>query len=188
MNAGTLNIHAIIPDSMVNGPGRRMVVFFQGCGRGCPGCFNPETHPFGPRELLTVEEILGRLPTGPVEGITVSGGEPFMQPEGLYRLLEAAGRRGLTTVVYTGFRLAELKGRAAECLEHMDVLIDGGYEEAKAEPTLLARGSSNQEFRFLTPRYSIGDFIMPGKVEVTIGPGGVITETGFSQLPLSSDK
>ncbi|MFQ5736147.1 MAG: 4Fe-4S single cluster domain-containing protein [Thermodesulfobacteriota bacterium] len=187
--ADLINIHAIIPCSLVNGPGARMVVFFQGCSRNCPGCFNPETHAFGPGELLTAAQILDRLPKAGIEGITVSGGEPFAQPRGLSSLLGAAREKGLSTVVYTGFVLSELPaaGAARACLEDIDVLIDGGYEEARTEPTLLARGSSNQELHFLTSRYRMEDFRMPGKVELTIGRDGVITETGFSQIPLSSD-
>ena len=182
-----VNIHAIIPCSRVNGPGARMVVFFQGCARACPGCFNQDTHSFEPRELLGVEAIMAYLPAVPVEGITVSGGEPFMQPEGLLALLGEAKSRGLGAVVYTGFRIEELTGVARSCVWLMDVLVDGAYEEGNAELTLLARGSSNQRFHFLTGRYGIGDFMMPGKVEVTIAANGVVTETGFSQIFLSGE-
>jgi len=183
-----LNIHAIIPATRVNGPGSRMAVFFQGCARACAGCFNPDTHGFEPRELMSVDEVMARLPAAQVEGITVSGGEPFMQPEGLYGLLGEARRRGLSTVVYTGFRIEELDSPPARsCMGLIDVHVDGAYEEDRAERTLLARGSSNQRFHFLTGRYSIGDFMMPGKVEVTITAGGVVTETGFSQILLSGE-
>ncbi len=180
----TINIHAVIASSVVNGPGRRAVVFFQGCERGCPGCFNQATHPFTPANVLTAEEVLARISPG-IEGITVSGGEPFMQSAGLLSLLRAARARGLTTVVYTGFRLHELTSpEARECLEHTDVLIDGPFEMDLAEPTMLARGSSNQRLHFLTRRYGPGDFVMPGKVELTIGADGTVTETGFSRIPI----
>lgn len=183
-----INIHAIIPCSRVNGPAERMVVFFQGCARSCPGCFNPQTHSFEPRELMSVEGIMAHLPAAPVEGITVSGGEPFMQAEGLAALLAEAVRRGLGTVVYTGFRMEELGGEAAcSCLSLIDVLVDGAYDEARPETTLLARGSANQRFHFLTGRYGVEDFIMPGKVEITIAANGAVTETGFSQISLSGD-
>jgi len=183
-----INIHAIIPSSRVNGPGSRMVVFFQGCARECAGCFNPETHSFEPNKMMGVDDIMARLPKSAVEGITVSGGEPFMQAEGLYALLAAARVRGLTTVVYTGFRIEELDSDAAlACLPLIDVLVDGAYEEARSERTLLARGSANQRIHLLTGRYHLDDLMMPGKVEVTIAPGGEVTETGFSQIPLSGE-
>lgn len=180
-----LNIHAIIPSSRVNGPGARVVVFFQGCGRSCPGCFNPETHSFAERELVTPEEIFAGLPESPVEGLTVSGGEPFAQTEGLVLLLKAARERSLSTIVYTGYAIEELNNieAAREALKYIDVLVDGPFIETEKEPTLLARGSSNQRFHFLTNRYSKEDFIMDGKVEVTIKSDGLIVETGFSRVP-----
>ncbi|MCL1817838.1 MAG: radical SAM protein, partial [Spirochaetaceae bacterium] len=89
-------IHSIVPASRANGPGERFVVWTQGCRRGCPGCFNPRAQATGlgmgdnsfPAEL-SAHEILARLPAGRVNGITVSGGEPFEQPQELERLLAA---------------------------------------------------------------------------------------------------
>ncbi|MBI5827421.1 MAG: radical SAM protein [Deltaproteobacteria bacterium] len=179
-----INIHAVIPCSRVNGPGRRMVVFFQGCNRSCPGCFNAGTHSFEPRHLYGAGEVFERFFDPSVEGITVSGGEPFAQAEGLLNLLNAAVERGLTTVVYTGFMMEELAEdpAARAALGLIDVLVDGPFEADKTEPTLLARGSSNQRFHFLTRRYGISDFHMPGKLEVVIGKDGDVIETGFSRL------
>lgn len=178
-----INIHAIIPRSRVNGPGRRMVVFFQGCGRKCAGCFNPETHSFEKRLLFTPQKIFDKHMEKDVEGITVSGGEPFAQPEGLAELLRLARTRyGLGTVVYTGFTVEELRQRPSclEPLEYIDVLIDGAYEGDKRETTLLARGSTNQRLIFFKGSYALADFYMPGRVEVIISAEGVVTETGFS--------
>lgn len=180
-----ISIHAVIPASRVNGPGSRMVVFFQGCERGCPGCFNPGTHPTETGNLLSVQEIFSRYYSPGIEGLTVSGGEPFLQPSGLARLLKTAKEDyNLTTVVYSGFLLDALRKTPeyGPCLEFIDVLIDGPFEEGKKEQTLLARGSTNQKFHFLTSRYSLSDFVMPGKVEVAIWPDGTITETGFSRI------
>lgn len=179
-----INIHAIIPSSRVNGPGSRMVVFFQGCARGCGGCFNPETHSFEEKELVGVERIFETAPSG-LEGITVSGGEPFMQPDGLLLLLKRARSRALTTVVYTGFTIEELRAGERlfrEALDQIDVLVDGPFVVEMKEATLLARGSTNQRFHFLTRRYRIEDFLMPGKAEVIIGRDGAVTGTGFSQI------
>lgn len=182
--AKTINIHAIIRRSAVNGPGERLVIFFQGCSRGCAGCFNPETHPFEEKKLYTPGELLERFLTPGIEGVTVSGGEPFMQPDGLFELLERSRSRGLSTVVYTGFTIEELKEdplRSA-CLLLIDVLIDGAYIEGEKETTLLARGSANQRVHLLSKRYRLEDMYMPGRVEISIGSDGVITETGFSRV------
>lgn len=178
-----INIHAILPYSRVNGPGLREVVFFQGCARGCDGCFNPDTHPFEERTLHTPNEVLEKRAAG-VEGITVSGGEPFMQKDGLLELLRQTKGLGLSTVVYTGFTLEELQADplSASVLGYIDVLIDGPFIKERKEKTLLARGSENQRLIFLTGRYGESDFQMPGKVEVIIGRDGAVTETGFSRV------
>lgn len=187
----SINIHAIIPHSRINGPGNRMVVFFQGCRRGCLGCFNPGTHSSADRNIYSPEDILETYPEGAmadgIEGLTISGGEPFLQTAGLYALLKTAkGRFGLSTVVYTGFTYKELAANSAAsaCFRFMDVLIDGRYDDSKKEPTLLARGSTNQEFHFLSAKYTKEDFYMPGKSEVIISKEGLITRTGFSRLDM----
>ena len=184
-----MNIHSIIPESEINGPGSRLVVFVQGCTRGCPGCFNPDTHQNSTRTLLTPEEIFEQNlrylgPTGAisVEGITVSGGEPFLQPRPLLGLLDLArSEYGLTTIVYTGFTMEELTAEVElkSALELIDVLIDGPFISALKEDSTLARGSTNQRLHLLTRRYSTDDFVMEGTTEVIITPKGVLIETGF---------
>lgn len=181
----SLNIHAVLPSSRVNGPGPRMVIFFQGCTRGCPDCFNPDTHPLEIRESLRVEDIFSRFHSDGIEGITVSGGEPFLQPDGLICLLKTARENyNLNTIVYTGFTYDEILGMPAlyPSLPYIDVLIDGAYEYEKKEKSLLARGSTNQSIHLLTDRYGLADFYMPGKVEVIIESDGIIKETGFSRI------
>ncbi len=108
-----------------------------------------------------------------------------MQPAGLLGLLSMARELNLTTVVYTGFTLEEIleAGACSACIPFIDVLVDGSYEADRMEPTLLARGSTNQRIHFLSGRYGQSDFYMPGKVEIVIGPDGVVTETGFSRIP-----
>ncbi len=184
--APLINIHSIIPCSRVNGPGERMVVFFQGCARYCPACFNPETHSLDIKEHLSCEELFERNFRKGIEGVTVSGGEPFLQPEGLAAFLRLArSEYGLSTVVYSGYSIDELKDKTdtRDILDFIDVLIDGPFEESNKETTTLSRGSSNQNFCFLSDRYKIDDFYMPGKVEITIGKDGRITGTGFDSLP-----
>lgn len=180
-----INIHAIIPASRVNGPGCRTVVFFQGCLRRCPSCFNPDTHSVETRELYAPEEVFVRHLRSGVTGVTVSGGEPFLQPVALGELLKIARNNySLSTVVYTGYTYDEICG-IPECLsalQYVDVLIDSAYIKDMKEPTLLARGSTNQNFFFLSDRYRKDDFYMPGKAEIVIGADGSITGTGFSRL------
>ena len=70
-------VHALIPASRANGPGLRAVVFFQGCALGCPGCWNPEAHPFRGTEVMVdavAEQVLRAHNEHPLEGVTFSGG------------------------------------------------------------------------------------------------------------------
>lgn len=181
-----MNIHSVIACSRVNGPGRRMVVFFQGCKRRCPGCFNPQTHPLREEKLLTPLEVFRRHLEEGIEGITISGGEPFLQIEGLRDLLSLAKEEyGLTTMVYTGYRYEELSGMASaeKVFRHIDVLVDGEFDITRKEPTLLARGSTNQRFLFLSPAYTIDDLCMEGRTELIINEDGDVVTTGFSSIP-----
>lgn|SRR4030066_123421 len=188
--SSVINIHSIIPSSRVNGPGSRMVIFFQGCNHNCPCCFNPDTHSFDKIDIYTPEDIFKRHLRQGIEGITVSGGEPFLQVKGLYTLLKTARYSyNLTTVVYTGFEYNNLKkdSDCRSCFEFVDVLIDGRYEESKKENTLLARGSTNQRFYFFTSRYMQKDFYMPAKAEIIIGKDGIIRETGFNRIAIKQE-
>ncbi len=179
-----MNIHSVITCSRVNGPGRRMVVFFQGCKRRCPGCFNPQTHPLTEGRLLTPREVFRRYLEDGIEGITISGGEPFLQPAGLLALLVEARRLGLSTVLYTGYRYEELHTfkETRDILRHLDVLVDGEFRIEEKEKSLLARGSSNQRFFFLTDRYSLEDIYMKGRAELIIEPDGRVVATGFEAM------
>lgn len=142
-----MRIHRILPMSRVNGPGRRFVLWVQGCSRHCEGCFNPSSHSSDGGGNLSVEDILRRVETEQVEGITVSGGEPFEQPEELALLLRKAKEITLTRLVYTGFTYDELLGSnnsaIRECLKLVDILIDGPYKKDIPSKTPWA-GSGNQ--------------------------------------------
>ena len=180
-----INVHSIIPVSRINGPGKRMVVFFQGCNNKCSGCFNPETHPFIRIAEYSPGTIFSHFYRPGIEGITVSGGDPFYQRRGLLQLLRSArDDYGLSTIVYTGFTY-ELLSASRICraiFRYTDVLIDGRFDETKREPTMLARGSTNQRLHILSNRYMEKDFIMPGKVELIVGSEGTIIQTGFSKV------
>ncbi|MFQ5586589.1 MAG: 4Fe-4S cluster-binding domain-containing protein [Thermodesulfobacteriota bacterium] len=190
----TINIHSVIPFSRVNGPGSRMVIFFQGCGHRCTDCFNPATHPFHEVNRLTPEALFERYLCGAggegIEGITVSGGDPFYQPEALLHLLRIARESyRLSTIVYTGFTCEEIKAdpERSRSLSFIDLLIDGRYDSTKRETTLLARGSTNQRFHFLTERYGYDDITLPAKAEIRIAGGGVVVKTGFSRVDTAGD-
>jgi 4Fe-4S single cluster domain/Radical SAM superfamily len=111
----TLRVASIWHGSLVEGPGRRSVVQFQGCPIRCIGCSVPETHDTSSGALLSVEDVVDALldPVGaPRDGVTVIGGEPMAQPVGLAALLVRLRARGTHIVVYTGSRSKRLRGIA----------------------------------------------------------------------------
>ena len=146
-----IRLAGIVKESVVDGPGIRMVIFFQGCPHGCIGCHNPGSHdPAGGYESTT-EELIAALPDGKlVSGVTMSGGEPFLQAEASAEVAAAAKRKGLSVVTFTGYRfetllaIGENKPAVMALLQQTDILVDGPYEQDKRDLGLPFRGSTNQ--------------------------------------------
>ncbi|MCG8420750.1 MAG: radical SAM protein [Proteobacteria bacterium] len=183
-----IDVHAYQPRSRANGPGTRFVLWFQGCSLGCPGCFNPDTHPAGPRRRLAVAELIalfaGQGDT--IEGITLSGGEPLEQPDAMLALVsEVRAHTNLSIVVFSGYTIDEIRAMPSggEILQRIDVLIDGRYQAARRIGRGL-RGSSNQHIHLLTGRYSMSEVEATPEAEIRIDPQGRVTLTGVAPLRL----
>lgn len=191
-------IHDIITGSLVNGPGERFVIWTQGCKLNCPGCFNPETHAVsGVGQELDEQQIIALIPKG-CRAITVSGGEPFDQAEGLSRLLQLAKKEGYEVLVYTGYTLEELQNMSleakneaiAQSLDLIDILIDGPYEK-DIPPVHQWTGSGNQRVHFLSVRSVPVEKEVESSLletgEIFIEKNGKIRATGiFNGLALKS--
>ena len=146
-----LRISGIAEDSIVDGPGLRFVVFTQGCPHRCPGCHNPQTHDFSAGTLVDTDELLRRYRRNPLlQGITLSGGEPFSQPAPLAELCEELKQDDVPVMIYSGYTYEELLARAeadpdtARLLALCDILVDGRFELATRSLMLKFRGSKNQ--------------------------------------------
>jgi anaerobic ribonucleoside-triphosphate reductase activating protein len=145
-----MRLSGIITDSLVDGPGVRYVLFTQGCPHKCANCHNPETWPFdGGREesVVKVRRYIERTKKK-YQGITFSGGEPFLQAHELVILARAAKGRGWDVVTFTGYQYDELAASpdadVQTLLELTDILIDGPYMHGLKDVSLPFRGSSNQ--------------------------------------------
>lgn len=141
--AGTAN------DSIVDGPGLRFTIFTQGCPHRCAGCQNPETHSMEDGVLMDTEVLLARIMSNPLlSGVTLSGGEPFLQPAPCARIARKAQETGLDVWTYTGYTLDELlfigSGDIRELLDCTDVLVDGRFILAEKSLEIKFRGSRNQ--------------------------------------------
>lgn len=181
-----LRIHQFLPQSRVNGPGVRAVLWVQGCSLGCPGCFNPETHSFESGESVLVDDLLARLAAleGTIEGLTISGGEPLQQRLPLLHLLGRVRQEtSLTTLLFSGFTWAEIQQMpdAEALLACLDVLIAGRYEAGQRLAREL-RGSANKTVHFLTNRYSLSDLQALPPVEVIITAEGEIMVSGIDPM------
>ena len=178
-------IHAIEARSRANGPGERFVVWLQGCTLGCAGCFNPTTHdPRGGTEM-TIDDVLAQLGDAPIEGITLSGGEPLQQPAAAAALLAGARARGLSTLVFSGYTLDEIRALPGgdAVLAHLDVVVDGRYVAGERLGRGL-RGSANQRIVLLTDRYTLADVERTPEAEVRIARDGGVVLTGVNPLKL----
>ena len=143
----TLRIAGTIPESIVDGPGIRYVLFTQGCPHSCPGCHNPQTHDFaGGREVQVSDLLTDITRRSFVKAVTLSGGEPFCQPAPLAELAAALKEKGFHLMCYSGFTFEELlqKEYARPLLEQLDLLVDGRFVESRKNIELRFRGSDNQ--------------------------------------------
>lgn len=145
-----LRLFGTIKESIADGPGIRYAVFVQGCPHNCVGCHNPASHSFTDGYLRDTAEILAEIRANPLlDGVTFSGGEPFMQAPELAELAAAVHRLGLNVLVYSGYTFEELLtqlGRPGwrELLSQADILIDGRFEQQERSFDLRFRGSRNQ--------------------------------------------
>ena len=190
-----LALHARERRSRANGPGVRFAVWFQGCSLGCPGCFNPETHTGTAPIQCTADELIAEIAGegAAIEGVTVSGGEPFEQPEGLLALVrglrQTPATNRLSIVVFSGFTIEELGARplGSDTLAHIDVLIDGRYVAGERHARAL-RGSRNQRIHLLSERYTRADIEATPEAEIRIDPQGRVTLSGVAPLRLGGKR
>ena len=142
-----IRLYGLVEDSIVDGPGFRLAVFTQGCPHDCPGCHNPGSHAMDGGTLRDTDEIAALLDADPLlDGITLTGGEPFMQCGACLELARAAHRRGMSVWCFTGYLYEQLEQRAdaRALLDEVDVLVDGPLVLAERSLELRFRGSRNQ--------------------------------------------
>ena len=144
-----MKIAGFYDESISNGLGWRAVLFVSGCPHHCPGCHNKEAQDFNYGEEFNEEEILKRIKENSIlNGITISGGEPLCKENipGVLKFIKDVKeiRPEFNVWCYSGYTLDQLIDRndeeTNECLNQIDVLVDGRFVEAKKDPTLKFRG------------------------------------------------
>ena len=163
-----IRVAGIENDSIVDGPGFRLTIFMQGCIHKCKECHNPETWDFKRGKFLPIAEIIRRIKRNPLlQGITLSGGDPFIQADNTYKIIKAIKQYNTETnneldiCVYTGYTLEELQDIISYCnneyllhykatkykniLDNIDYLVDGRFDVTQRTVEAKFRGSKNQK-------------------------------------------
>lgn len=155
-----MNVARILYPVKVLGPGNRIGIWLAGCIRGCPGCSNPELWEQKPEYEIPVSRLVELIHSlsdkHQVDGFTITGGEPLLQADSLLALIDQIGDISTDVLVYTGYRLEELKDSSdtsvSTLLKSIAVLIDGEYVESLNDNSRL-RGSSNQHIHIFKKQF-----------------------------------
>ena len=148
-----VRLASITYDSVVDGPGMRTVVWFQGCSHRCHNCHNEQLQDFNGGYEMTSEELVDALSDS--NRITFSGGDPLFQIEALDELLGKLGDKDIW--IYTGFELDKVQEMFSKTINIKDkklVVKCGPFILEQLDYSIRFRGSSNQ--RIYT--YAGGEF------------------------------
>lgn len=156
-------------DSLTEGPGRRSSVLFQSCPLRCKGCWTPHLHSPDGGTLVPVDRLADALldPASDRDGVSVLGGEPFAQVDGLLALVRAFRSRGCPHILcYSGYTYEALRKRGQHrpvidaILDDIDVLVDGPYIEGLSDGAGPWTGSGNQRAIDLTATRQTGHVVL----------------------------
>jgi anaerobic ribonucleoside-triphosphate reductase activating protein len=130
-----LNIYNIEPTNYVNGNRCRYVLWVQGCNLACAGCWNQPTWNFKDNILRSANEIFEEIKSlgSKIDGVTFSGGEPFLQADELSKLAQLIKENTTLDIqIFSGFSKDELLSNGQiELLKYTDILIAGRYDDTK---------------------------------------------------------
>ena len=161
-------IYGLAPNTFVDGPGIRFGIFFQGCVRECAGCQNPESWAIHGGMEMDTDEIKRMILADPLlDGITLSGGEPFLQPEAAADLAGFARQCGLNVWCWSGYTFEQIAASrdGTQALRNIDVLVDGPYEQETRSLELAWRGSGNQRVIDVAESLKKGRAVLLGENE-----------------------
>jgi anaerobic ribonucleoside-triphosphate reductase activating protein len=179
----SFNVAHIEPESHIYGPGKRFVIWLQGCSLACEGCWNQQMWSFKPNQLIDRQALLEQiLASEHIDGITVLGGEPLQQPDNLVWLLQQIrSNSDLNCVLYSGYEQYEIEQQGLwPVLETAcDLMILGRYEQSRNSRSRQWTGSDNQTF-YYPENTRITQ--VPGpleQMEIIINDSGAISILGY---------
>ncbi|MBD1228672.1 anaerobic ribonucleoside-triphosphate reductase-activating protein [Xenorhabdus griffiniae] len=152
-----MNYHQYYPVDVVNGPGTRCTLFVSGCLHQCRGCYNQSTWRVDsgqPFTQATEDQIIADLKDHRIkrQGLSLSGGDP-LHPHNVRRILQLVKRvreecPDKDIWLWTGYVLNELSEIQQEVISYVHAVVDGKFEQALYDPTLIWRGSHNQVIHY----------------------------------------
>ena len=136
--------YCVVENEHLYGPGKRVLLFLQGCSIHCEGCINRHLWDFGKGKNATPEEIISFCRDNRVEGITLHGGEPLDQANGLYPIIKTLKKERFTVILFTGYNKIQLNIYQRRIWNLSDIVICGKFDLKKRNEYLQFRGSTNQ--------------------------------------------
>lgn len=183
MSKHYLNIASVRECTEAEGPGRRFALWCQGCLKRCPGCCNPEMQPLEKKHVVSTDDLIALIGESRdkwgIEGVSLIGGEPFLQAEGLAHVARECKLLGLTVLAFSGYTIDELRSMKDESVESLlsysDILVDGPFDEQRIDDERGWVGSKNQSVLFLSNAYPQGvEFCSEQSVEVLIEKDAIL--------------
>lgn len=180
MNINTISV------SSGNGPGLRLVIWFQGCSLGCHQCFNPQTHDYGSKLLFDPESLLALtlnfMSTNKLRGVTLSGGEPLEQAKDVLAYLKSLPS-SLDILLFTGYTKDEILGdnlrRSVVC--SCDAVLSGRYVSRSNKHPLASKN-----LLLITDRIQASELSFHQTVSVNVSSDALLY-SGFPRVPLALD-
>lgn len=179
MTENQLSIFNINNESKMNGPGKRAVVWTQGCSIQCPGCFNPESHSFSSTTMINPVELGLQLGQLNVDGLTISGGEPLDQPKAVLELIKGFRKHNNGTVfMFTGYSSSVIfkSQEKKEVIIHCDAILAGPFVSSNKELW------SHKQLLVITGRISPEELLPYKAMEISYHDDSGIFITGYPSL------
>lgn len=181
-SAGTIQISRLHHPVTVLGPGNRAGIWVQGCTIGCAGCLARDTWEPRPDRAVAVADVLAwlaALPV-PVDGVTISGGEPLQQAGPVAELVAGIcawrGDRDIDILLYTGYPWSQAR-RHAKVVARCDAVVAGPYVQRRNVGDVPLRGSTNQRIVPLTElghrRYGRHEALPPRGLQARVTDGRI---------------
>ena len=174
-----MRVAEMLPSSKIYGPGKRTVVWFQGCTIRCDNCWNDELWSFKGGRKMDAEEIISYVKLNNDSGLTLLGGEPLDQAKSVLKLIQTAHSNNIDVMLYTGYELDELTGVRKQCISLADIAIYGRYKHELRSVNLLWRGSTNQVILINNQKFSDIDLTEKRQLEVHFDETGQLKVVGY---------